>query len=120
MTPSAAIRNRFLQDSPPRRIGNIAANLARMASFSSDEEHSDLVRGLAEESAFFIEWAAPNAEFAVQVELLSLQRLLVRWTRSWTSLWNHIDQRQAMRESAEHWAQHLLEMAGLVPGTGSS
>jgi hypothetical protein len=119
VTPSAAIRIRFLQDSPSRRIGNIAANLARMASFSSDDQHSDLVRGLAEESAFFIEWAAPNAEHAVQLELLSLQRLLVRWTRSWASLWNQMDQRQTMCESAEQWAQHLLELAGLVPRTGN-
>ena len=79
MTPSSAVRDRFLQDSPPRQIGNIAANLARMASFSDLDEHCDLVRGLAEESAFFIEWAAPQADLAAQLELLSLQRQLVGW-----------------------------------------
>jgi len=117
VTPSATMRDRLLQDSPSRRIGNIAANLARMASFSTDDEHSDLVRGLAEESAFFVEWAAPSAEFALQLELLALQRRLVRWTRSWSSIWIDSCQRQAIRESAEQWARRLLELAGLVPRT---
>jgi hypothetical protein len=115
MTNAAAIRDRFLRDAPPRRLGSVAANLARIETFAAEPDHSELVRCLAEESAFFIEWAAPDAEPEIQRELLALQRSLVHWNRSWTSVWGDPQQRMAMRETAQHWAQRLLELAGIAP-----
>lgn len=115
MTNPAAIRERFLRDNPSRRLGNLAANLARIDTFGAEPDHSELVRHLAEESAFFIEWAAPDAEPEVQYELLALQRLLVNWIRSWAGLWNDPQRRVVMRETAGQWAQRLLQLAGLVP-----
>jgi hypothetical protein len=115
MTNVAATKTRFLRDAPPRRLGNVAANLARIQTFAEDPGHSEVVRHLAEESAFFIEWAAPAAEPEVQCELLALQRLLVSWIRSWAGVWESTQRRAAMRETAGQWAQHLLQLAGLVP-----
>jgi len=112
---SAALKERFLKDDPSRRLGNLAANLARMESFSEQPDHRDAVRHIAEESAFFIEWAAPDAEPEIQGDLLQLQRLLVGWTRTWDVLWDDPCQRQTMRDHAGQWAQHLLRLAGLVP-----
>jgi hypothetical protein len=115
VTNAAAIRERFLRDNPSRRFGNLAANLARIESFGADPDHSELVRHLAEESAFFIEWAAPDATPAIQCQLLELQRRLVSWTRTWNGLWNDDQQRALMRETAGRWSQRLLQIAGLVP-----
>jgi len=115
MTNAAVIRERFLRDDPPRRLGNLAANLARIDSFGADPNHADLVRGLAEESAFFIEWAAPAAEPEVQFRLLALQRLLVKWIRAWDTHWNDPQQRQSMRETSRQWARALLQIAGFLP-----
>lgn len=114
MTNAAAIRERFLRDNPARRLGNLAANLARIESFGADPNHGELVRRLAEESAFFIEWAAPDAEPEVQCQLLGLQRLLVNWIRAWDRHWNDPQQRGLMRESAGRWAQDLLQIAGFI------
>jgi hypothetical protein len=115
MTNAAATKIRFLRDAPPRRPGNLAANLARIQTFAEDPGHSDAVRHLAEESACFIEWAAPAAEPEVQCELLALQRLLVNWIRSWAAVWESPQRRAAMRETAGQWALRLLQLAGLVP-----
>jgi hypothetical protein len=115
MTNAAATKARFLRDAPPRRLGNLAANLARIQTFAEDPGHSEAVRHLAEESAFFIEWAAPAAEPEIQCELLTLQRLLINWIRSWAGVWESPQRLAVMRETAGHWAQRLLQLAGLVP-----
>ena len=114
MTNATAIRERFLRDLPPRRIGNVAANLARMSTFAAETEHSDLVCHLAEESALFIDWAAPDAEPEIQCEFLTLQRLLVSWTRSWKGIWENPQEREHMRKDAAEWSQRLLRLAGLT------
>lgn len=114
MTNAPAIRERFLRDNPTRRLGNLAANLARIETFGADPNHGEIVRHLAEESTFFIEWAAPDAEPAVQCQLLALQRLLITWTRAWDGLWNDSQRRVLMREAAGQWAQHLLQLGGFV------
>lgn len=114
MTDPVALRARFLRDASPRRLGNLAANLARIETFSAEPEHRDVVRHLAEESAFFIEWAAPDAALDVQGQLLVLQRTLVRWIRTWDETWSDPQQRQIMTKTAGQWARELLQIAGLI------
>ena len=115
MMMETPLKERFLKDSPSRRLGNLAANLARIEAFGAQSDHRDVVLHLAEESAFFIEWAAPDATPEVQSELVVLQRLLVSWIRSWESLWNSPSRRRAARDKANQWSQRLLQLAGLVP-----
>lgn len=114
MKDPAAIRARFLRDRPPRRLGNLAANLARMETFGAEPSHRDVVRHLAGESAFFIEWAAPDAELDIQCQLLVLQRILVRWIRTWDGTWSDPQQRELMMKTAGQWARDLLQIAGLI------
>ena len=58
----AAIRERYLRDSLPIRLGGLAANLARIKSFSDHPDHRDVIESLLDESKFFIEWTAPETE----------------------------------------------------------
>ena len=50
-----AIRERYLRDTLPLRLGGLAANLARIKSFSDHPDHYDVVENLLNESKFFIE-----------------------------------------------------------------
>lgn len=51
------IRECYLRDELPTRLGGLAANLARIKSFSSHPADRELVESLLEESKFFIEWS---------------------------------------------------------------
>ena len=82
-----AIRERYLRDPFPVRLGGLAANLARVKSFSDHPGHRDVVESLLDESKFFIEWTAPDARFDVQAELVELQLQLARWQRAWANIW---------------------------------
>jgi hypothetical protein len=55
------IKTRYLLDNLSVRLGGIAANLARIASFSSNPANWEAVQSMLEESEFFIEWTVPDA-----------------------------------------------------------
>jgi hypothetical protein len=110
----AALRERYLRDGIPTRLGGLAANLARVESFSDDDGHSEVVERLVEESKFMIEWTAPELALEQQVELIGLQRLLAMWHRTWAATWADPRERRSVAESAGQWSGQVLEMSGLL------
>lgn len=53
------IRERYMKDELPVRLGGLAANLSRIKSFSANENSREAVASLIDESKMFIEWTAP-------------------------------------------------------------
>jgi hypothetical protein len=114
MKYSSALRQRYLRDPRPVRLGGLAANLARIESFSDHVEHCDVVKSLLDESKYLIEWAAPDVEMDIQAELAELQVLLALWELNWSRIWSDSQQRMAVAEQARHWSQRVLKMSGLL------
>lgn len=110
----AAIRDRYLRDEVHVRLGGLAANLARIKSFSDHPSHRDVVESLLEESKFFIEWTVPHAKLEVQTELVELQLQLARWQRRWENIWANPVQRAAVVKQAHEWSKRMLELSGLL------
>jgi len=79
-------RERYLRDALPIRLGGLAANLARVKSFSDHPDHREVVESLIDESKFFIEWAAPDADLLVQAALVELQVQLACWQHAWAGI----------------------------------
>jgi hypothetical protein len=107
-------RERFLRDSLPIRLGGIAANLARVGSVVKFPEGRAVVESLLEESKYFIEWTAAEFELGTTVELVDVQRKLVRWQSQIDVLWNDDAQRLAIGEEAKRISNNLLERSGLL------
>lgn len=114
MRDLTVIRERYLRDDLPVRLGGLAANLARMKSFSSLPQARDAVEGLIDESKHFIEWAAPDAQLEAQAELVALQLQLAMWHADLDTLWNDPGKRQAFSSAADQWSQRVLELSGLL------
>lgn len=114
MRDRAAIKERYLRDALPVRLGGLAANLARIKSFSDHPDHRDVVESLLEESKFFIEWTAPDAGLDLQAELVELQRQLARWQHAWATVWADPVRRAAVAEQAGAWSERLLALSGLL------
>ncbi|HEX4949544.1 MAG TPA: hypothetical protein VFZ34_22905 [Blastocatellia bacterium] len=53
MNNKAAIKEQYLRDPLPIRLGGLAANLARVQSFSEHPKNRDVVKNIVEESKFF-------------------------------------------------------------------
>src|SRR5712692_10276718 len=100
MRDSTAVRERYLRDQLPMRLGGLASNLARIKSFSDHPDHREVVESLVDESKQFIEWIVPDAGLDLQVELLELQLQLARWQRAWPTIWADLARRASVAEQA--------------------
>jgi hypothetical protein len=108
------IKERYLFDAIPIRLGGIAANLARVKSFSKNIAHSDLVVSLVEESKIFIEWTALDTGIDTAGELVELQIQLALWQLRWAKIWADPEQRMEVAEQAKIWSDRILARSGLL------
>lgn len=107
---SEPVRQRFLRDPLPIRLGGLAADLARITSFSENPANHQAVAGLLEEGKWFAEWAAPDAPPETQAVLAEVQLALAVWQRRWLNgTPDH-----TMRTDAQRKSDELLALAGLV------
>lgn len=108
------IRTRYLRDPLPVRLGGLASNLARIKSSSLNPENRAITVSVLDESKHFIEWTAAEAEIEVAAELVELQLQLVRWQRTWPTIWPDPVQRQEVADTAKRWSDRVLELSGLL------
>ena len=105
------MRERFVRDEGPVRLGNLASNLLRLNKWilmrRSDEAIVDLMR----EIAWFMEWCGDLAS----VELADMQREVCRWRRVWP-----VEQaRHILALRASQMSNRILESSGLLEQTVS-
>jgi hypothetical protein len=103
---------RFLKDPVQRQLGNTAANLARIKSFSKNEANQQAVQDLLKESSFFIEWTAPGLDWQKQYFVRKLQRRLNRWLRHIVLWWPESKIRDSIGHEAGVWSNRLIQLAG--------
>lgn len=108
------IRERYLRDPIPIRLGGLAANLRRIKSFSSHDGSREAVASLIEESEFFIEWTARDTRIETAAELVELQIQLARWLHNWLQIWPDPGRRQQVAEQSLAWSERVLALSGLL------
>lgn len=109
------VRERYLRDPLPVRLGGLAANLSRMASFARNPANSAVVDGLFEESKYFIEWTIRDAQIEEQAELVQLQVQLAVWHRRWLRDFLQEETRTRLAQNAKQWSRRALLVSGLIP-----
>lgn len=111
-----ALKERYLKDEIPLRLGNLASNLSRIKSRCISGSDRQLVESLLQESKFFIEWTAADTEVEVAAELVELQVILARWQYNLVRIWDDIELRTEVSQTANFWSQRLLCKSGLLDG----
>jgi hypothetical protein len=107
-----SLRTRYLSDPLPTRLGGLAANLARIQSFSENPQHKEIVRMMIIESEHFSEWAGLDASLTIQIKLVELQRVLARWSYKWSDIWDDKEMLCSVAEQADMWKRDILCLAG--------
>ena len=110
----AETRARYLADPLPRRLGALAADLARVASSARRTAGAESVALMLEESQYFIEWTAVDVETEVAAELVDLQVMLALWRRSWPEAQHSQTQRALLSFQAKKWSDQVLNYSGLL------
>jgi len=114
MKDLSAIQARYVRDPLPVRLGGLAADLARIASFSRNPANLAPVADLMREAAHFIEWCALESDLENQMTLLELQRRLARWRMRLPQRFPDQVWRGQVIAEARRWSQRVLEMSGLL------
>jgi hypothetical protein len=107
------LRERFLRDPLPRRLGGLAATLGRVSSVSRKSSDPTNVTRLLEEVKYMIEWTAADTEPEIAAELVSMQTLVTLWLRAWDKTSQHKEQRILLSVQAKHWSDRALDFSGL-------
>ena len=115
MPPSAKVRERFLRDATPVRLGGIAATLARIESFSADAESIDIVEELIEETRCFVGWVSGDDLSAESAGLLSaLDGRLQFWQQKLRGIRSSDNDRRSLAQEAAVFSARLLELSALA------
>jgi len=110
----SVIRERYMRDELPVRLGGLAANLSRIKSFSANENSRETVASLIDESKMFIEWTAAQAEINTAALMVEVQVQLALWQIRWDGIWTNPTERKRIAEQSGIWSKQILEMSGLL------
>ncbi len=109
-------RKSYLQQNISVRLGGLAADLARVASFIQVPA-LPATKMMLEESRAFIEWSAPDLlpnRVDEAAQLVEIQRGLTRWYWIWHEAQNDPAKRKELAEQAQAWSDEVLKMSGLL------
>lgn len=73
-----------------------------------------VIESLLDESKFFIEWTAHDAEIETAAALVDLQIRLASWQRRLHRVWPDPMQRAKLMEESRHWSTETLNRSGLL------
>ncbi len=108
------IKARFLKDPFKIKMGNLAADLARLSSFSENIKNKKTIESILEESKFFIEWLTPEAPLEIQTLLSQIQLKLALWHLSFLQKKETYIEIKELREKTKNWSMDLLKMSGFL------
>jgi hypothetical protein len=114
MTDKEKLKQRFLRDPIEKKLGGIAATLARLSSSARNSESPVIVENLLDEAKHYIEWTAADAEAETAAELVQMQRLITLWQKSWKTAMQDHSQRILLSMLAKEWSDKALQSSGLI------
>ncbi len=101
------MRERYVRDGGPVRLGNLASSLLRLSNWVRTGHSDEAVVDLMREIAWFMEWSGDLAS----LELANMQREICRWRRVWP-----VEQaRSILAFRALQMSNRVLELSGLAP-----
>ena len=100
------MRERFIRDESPVRMGNLASELLRLSKWIQKRHSDEAIVDLMRQIAWFMEWSGDLAS----PELADMQREICRWRRAWP-----VDQaRHILALRASQMSNRVLEGSGLL------
>ena len=108
------LRERFLRDPVPRRLGWLAATFGRLPSSARKSTDPNTVYDLQDEAKLLIEWTEADTEPETAVVLVQMQTMITLWQRAWTGASQNPQQRLILSIQAKNWSDIAIHHSGLV------
>ena len=114
MINTEKLRERFLRDQLPRRLGGLAATFGRISSSANSSTDPQVVSNLLDEAKHLIEWTAADTEPEIAAELVRMQTLITLWQKAWAEAFQNPRQRILLSVQAKDWSDKALDFSGLA------
>jgi hypothetical protein len=108
------LRERFLRDPLPLRLGGLAATLGRISSSARKSTDPSVVTNLLDEAKHLIEWTAAETEPETAAELVRMQTRLTLWQRALEVACQNPQQRLLLSVQAKDWSDKVVDFSGLL------
>jgi hypothetical protein len=108
------LRERFMRDPLPRRLGGRAATFGRVSSSARQSTGPNIVASLLDEAKHLIEWTAADTEPETAAELVQIQTMICLWQRAWDEASQNPRQRLLLSVQAKDWSDKGVDFSGLV------
>jgi hypothetical protein len=108
------LRERFMRDPLPRRLGGLAATLGRISSSARKSTDPAVVSDLLGEARRLIEWTAGETDPEVAAELVRIQIFLTVWQKAWETASQNPHERLLLSLHAKDWSDNAVDFSGLV------
>jgi hypothetical protein len=99
------MRERFIRDASPVRMGNLASDLLRLSKWIQTGHNDKAIVNLMRKIAWLMEWSGN----LTTVELADMQREICRWRR----IWPVEKARAILMFRARLMSERVLELSGL-------
>lgn len=114
MKDKEKLRERFMRDPLPRRLGGLAATLGRISSSARKPTDPSVVANLLDEAKHLIEWTAADTEPETAAELVHIQMMISLWQSAWNEASQNPKQRLLLSAQAKNWSDKAVDFSGLV------
>ena len=108
------IRERFLQDALPVRLGEFSSSLSEAKHIADPGGHEKVAIHFIDVVAHYLNWGFPDADSTLQADLADLQQLIARLREDWQAIWESPAKRTAIGASFDEWSQKMLDRSGLL------
>ena len=100
------MRDRFVRDESPVRMGNLASDLLRLSKWVRAGHKDEAIIDLMRQIAWLMEWSGDLAS----ADLADMQREICRWRR----VWPLESARSILALRASQMSNRILESSGLL------
>ncbi|MCL6750372.1 hypothetical protein KBT16_04985 [Nostoc sp. CCCryo 231-06] len=114
----SAIEASFLRQPHAQQLGELAASLARLNSWSQKSAREEVVPVLLSESLLYL--SLLQRESQINGELAQLQGLLQDCQQNWVDTWDNSTETTNIADIASTWSQRVLAMSGVLTSESMS
>jgi hypothetical protein len=114
----SAIEASFLNLPHAQQLGELAATLTRLNSWSQKSTSQEIVPILLDESLLYL--SLLHRESQINNELDQLQGLLQDWKLNWVNIWSNSTETSNIADIASAWSEQVLGMSGLLTSESMS
>lgn len=114
MIDEVALKELYLRDAIPIRLGNLASSIKRLGFLINSKKPEKTVYRLLQECKLFSTWTAPEATLETKTELEALQLDLEAWQNEFHNANGDEFWRGEINAACEQWSNRILELSGLL------